>query len=203
MAGLPNAPRAASESGELLAAATRAATAARDAGRRWLRVAGALTQLTAGVCLLLGTIGFVLVQQNKTGQLGAVLAWLALAMLGLVLGGLIYRGGVIRMIVAAAIDAGFGLVLVTFDAGSLHRLLTVLPGPDIDTIGSALVVAGAVMLGAGLACLVALPQGRRLASDTRTAMSTARGFPPPPVPVRGAAIAPAVVEEPSRRRLYP
>ena len=54
-----------------------------------MRLAGVLTQLSCGACLLIGTIGLVLVQQNKTGSIGPVAAWLATAMAGLVFGGLI------------------------------------------------------------------------------------------------------------------
>src|SRR6185436_19087171 len=58
-------------------------------------------------------------------------------------------------------------------------------------------------------CLIALPQGMRYAewfrgaAAVRTAMSTARGFPPPPVPARTSAyIIPAEERPESRRRLY-
>jgi hypothetical protein len=65
------------------------------------------------------------------------------------------------------------------------------------------------MIGAGAVCLVALPQGIRYArwfrdaAVSRSAMSTARGFPPPPVPVRSSAfIIPAEDQPEARRRLY-
>jgi SnoaL-like domain len=177
-------------------------------GRVLLRLAGVLTQLTCGVCLLIGTIGLVLVQQNKVGSTAAVVAWLVTAMAGLVFGGLIYRGGVISMLVAAAIDASFGVILVALELGTLRQLLKILPASDVDSIGDALNVAGFVMAGAGVLCLIALPQGVRFArwfrdaAATRTAMSTARGF-PPPVPAYGSVlIIPAEEAPASRRRLY-
>ena len=177
-------------------------------GRGLLRLAGVLTQLTCGVCLLIGTIGLVLVQQTKTGSTPAVAAWLVTAMAGLVFGGLIYRGGVISMVVAAAIDAGFGLILIAIELDTLRRLLKVLPASDVQSIGDALNVAGFAMAGAGVLCLIALPQGVRFArwfrdaAATRTAMSTARGF-PPPVPTYGSVlIIPAEEAPASRRRLY-
>ena len=145
-----------------------------------------LTQLTCGVCLLIGTIGLVLVQQNKTGSLAAVAAWLVTAMAGLVFGGLIYRGGVIAMLIAAAIDASFGVILIALEYDTLRQLLKILPASDVGTIGDALDVAGFTMAGAGGLCLIAVPQGLRFArwfrdaAATRTAMSTARGFPPLP-----------------------
>lgn len=168
-----------------------------------------LSQLTCGACLLIGTIGLVLVQQNKTGSTVAVGAWLATAMAGLVFGGLIYRGGLVSMLVAAVIDASFGIILITIEYDTLRKLLKILPASDVGTIGDALSVAGYMMLGAAAMCLVALPQGIRFsrwfvaAAATRTAMSTARGFPPPPIPARGSVyIIPADEASASRRRLY-
>jgi hypothetical protein len=174
-----------------------------------LRLAGVLSQLSCGACLLIGTIGLVLVQQNKTGSAAAVAAWLAAAMAGLVFGGLIYRGGLVSMIVAAAIDAGFGIILISIEYDTLRKLLKILPASDVGTLGDALNVAGYAMIGAAVVCLVALPQGIRfarwfrVAAATRTAMSTARGFPPPPIPARGSVyIIPADEASASRRRLY-
>jgi SnoaL-like protein len=174
-----------------------------------LRLAGALTQLCCGACLLIGTIGLVLVQQNKAGSLGSVGGWLATAMAGLVFGGLIYRGGLVSMLIAAVIDAGFGVLLVTFEYESLHELLKILPASDVGTIADGLNVAGYVMIGAGAMCLVAVPQGIafarwfRHAAVARSTLSTSRGFPPPPVPARTSAyIIPAEDAPASRRRLY-
>ncbi len=178
-------------------------------GRALLRIAGALTQLTCGACLLVGTIGLVLVEQNRTGGLAPAVACLATAMAGLVFGGLIYRGGLVSMLIAASIDAGFGIVLVTFEHDSLRRLLKILRRSDVAAIRDALGIAGFVMIGAGVLCLAALPQGIRYArwfrdaAVSRSAMSTARGFPPPPVPVRSSAfIIPAEDQPEVRRRVY-
>ena len=181
----------------------------RPPGRAILRLAGVLTQLACGACLLIGTIGLVLVEQDRSGGLGPVTAWLVMALAGLVFGGLIYRGGLVSMLIAAAIDVGFGVVLATFDVEALRRLLKILGASDVEAIHGVLAVAGFAMIGAGAVCLVALPQGVRYArwfrdaAATHTAMSTARGFPPPPVPVRTATyIIPAEHQPASRRRLY-
>src|ERR1051325_985095 len=183
----------------------------RPPGRALLRIAGVLTPLSCGACLLIGTIGLVLVDQNRTGGIGSVAAWLVTAMAGLVFGGLIYRGGLVSMLIAAAIDGGFGLLLATFDHETLRRLLRILGATDVDAIHGALGVAGFAMIGTGVVCLVALPHGIRYArwfrdaAATRTAMSTARGFPPPPVPVRTATYIIPAEEIPGsrrRRRLY-
>ncbi|HEX3765242.1 MAG TPA: nuclear transport factor 2 family protein [Kofleriaceae bacterium] len=178
-------------------------------GRALLRFAGALTQVSCAACLLIGTIGLVLVEQNRTGGLVPVVAWLITAMAGLVFGGLIYRGGLVSMLAAAAIDAGFGIVLVTLQDGSLRRLLKILRPSDIAAIHDALGAAGWVMIGAGVICLIALPLGIRYArwfrdaAVSQSAMSTVRGFPPPPVPVRTATyIIPAEEQPGVRSRLY-
>jgi hypothetical protein len=181
----------------------------RPPGRALLRVAGVLTQLSCGVCLLIGTIGLVLVQQNRTGQSAEVAVWLAGAMAGLVFGGLVYRGGLVSMVVAAAIDAAFGAVLVIMERGTLGALLKILPASDVDAIADALRVAGYTMIGVAALCLAAVPQGLRFsrwfrdAAATRTAMSTARGFPPPPVSAyTSVMIIPAEEAPGARRRLY-
>jgi hypothetical protein len=181
----------------------------RPPGRLLLRVAGALTQLSCGACLLIGTIAIVLVQQTGVGGVVSVGLWLITAMAGLVFGGLIYRGGLLSMLIATVIDVGFGLILIAIEYDTLRTLLRILPASDVATIGDGLDISGFAMIGAGVVCLMALPQGMRYAqwfrgaAATRNAMSTARGFPPPPVPVRTSAyIIPSEERPASRRRLY-
>jgi ketosteroid isomerase-like protein len=174
-----------------------------------LRIAGAATQLASGACLLIGTIGLVLVEQNQTGSLSAVAAWLLAAMAGLVVGGLIYRGGLFAMLIAAAIDGGFGAVLATFDHGALGRLLKILRPGDVAAVHGTLTIAGFAMLAAGVVCLAAVPHGIRYArwfrdaAAGRSVVTTSRGFPPPPVPARTAIyIIPAEDKPGWRRRVY-
>jgi hypothetical protein len=181
----------------------------RPPGRALLRAAGALTQLSCGACLLIGTIAIVLVQQTKVGGGLTVSLWLITAMAGLVFGGLIYRGGLVSMLVATMIDVGFGLILIAIEYDTLRTLLRILPASDVGMIGDGLDIAGFTMIGAGVVCLIALPQGIRYArwfrgaAMTRNAMSTARGFPPPPVPARTSAyVIPSEERPESRRRLY-
>jgi len=178
-------------------------------GRALVRLAGVLSQLTGAVCLLVGTIGLVLVQQTKAGSVGAAVAWLIGAMACLIAGGLVYRGGLVRLIVAALIDAAFGVILLVIDVDTLRALLKILPASDVDTIAQALRGAAIAMLGAGATCLIAIPQGIRFArwfanaaAASVSAMSTARGFPPPPVPVRNTLMMMPDEEPASRRRLY-
>ncbi|HET7506111.1 MAG TPA: nuclear transport factor 2 family protein [Kofleriaceae bacterium] len=176
--------------------------------RALLRVAGVLSQLTCGACLLIGTIGLVLVLQNKAGGVFSAGAWLVTAMAGLVFGGLIYRGGLVSTLIAAGIDAGFGIVLLALDHETLRGLLKILPASDVDMIASALTVAGIAMLVSSVVCLIAVPQAIRFArwmaeaSASRGPRSTARGFPPPPVPARGSTYILPDEEPASRRRLY-
>jgi ketosteroid isomerase-like protein len=138
-------------------------TSTKPPGRAVLRLAGVLTQLICASCLLLGTIAFVLVQQNNSGGSGYVIVWAAAALAGLVFGGLIGRGGMISVIGCAVLDAGFGIVLLALDHAVLRGLVRVLPASDVDMIASILVGAGVVMLAIAAVCLAAIPQALRYA----------------------------------------
>jgi ketosteroid isomerase-like protein len=132
-------------------------------GRAVLRLAGILTQLICAACLLLGTIALVLVQQNKTGGMAYVGAWVGAALVGLVFGGLMGRGGMISLIACAVIDATFGIVLLALDHQVLRGLVRVLPASDVDMIAGILVGAGVTLLAASALSLVAIPQALRYA----------------------------------------
>lgn len=152
-------------------------------GRAVLRIAGTLTQLLCAGCLLLGTIAFVLVQQNKTGGTGLVIAWASAALVALVLGGFVARGAVICAIAAGALDAAFGIALLAIDYDTLDAILALLPESDVAMIADIVTVFGALLLGAAALCLAAIPQAIRYARWARSepASSTARGFPPPAI----------------------
>jgi SnoaL-like protein len=178
-----------------------------------LRLAGVFTQLACAICLLLGTIAFVLVQQNGTGGAGLAIGWAAVAMVGLVLGGLMARGGLIAVIGSALVDGAFGVALLVMEYDDLRALLRVLPVSDVDTIAEVLTGAGGGMIATAIVCLVAIPQALRytrwLSSDAglelMAASSTARGFPPPPISaMRGSMwhVPAAAHERRSYRRLY-
>jgi len=129
-----------------------------------LRLASVLTQLCSASCLLLGTIAFVLVQQNKTGGAAYVVAWCVAALAGLVLGGLMVRGGMISLIGSVVVDLGFGVVLlVVLDDAALRGLVTVLPASDLEMIAQIVVGIGGAMLAVAVLCLVAIPQALRYA----------------------------------------
>lgn len=132
-------------------------------GRALLRLAGVLTQMICASCLLLGTIAFVLVQQNKSGGAGYVIAWGVAALVGLVFGGLIGRGGMISLLGCTLLDAGFGIVLLALDNAVLKGLVRVLPASDVAMIASILVGAGVVMVAVAVLCLAAIPQSLRYA----------------------------------------
>lgn len=139
-----------------------------------LRPAAALTQLCAAGCLLLGTIAFVLVQQNKGGGgTGYVIAWAIGAMAGLVFGGLMPRGGLVSLFASAAIDAAFGIVLLVIDFPTLRAILRVLPESDVEMIGNVLVAGAIVMLVTSVMCLAAIGQARRYAKAFREAVAEA------------------------------
>lgn len=128
-----------------------------------LRLAGVLTQLICASCLLLGTIAFVLVQQNKSGGGGYVIAWAGAALVGLVFGGLIGRGGMVSLLGCTVLDAGFGIVLLALDHAVLRGLVRVLPASDVDMIASILVGAGGAMIAVAVLCLISIPQALRYA----------------------------------------
>jgi ketosteroid isomerase-like protein len=132
-------------------------------GRAVLRLAGLFTQLICAACLLLGTIAFVLVHQNKSGGVAYVAMWAGAALVGLVFGGLMNRGGMISLIGSAVLDAGFGIVLLALDHQVLSGLVRVLPASDVDMIATILVGAGAGMLVVAALCLAAIPQALRYA----------------------------------------
>ena len=138
-------------------------------GRIVLRLAGVLTQMICASCLLLGTIAFVLVQQNKTGGVEYVIAWAAAALIGLVFGGLMGRGGMISLIGGTLLDAGFGTVLLALDHAVLKGLVKVLPASDVDMIASILVGAGGAMIAVAVLCLLSIPQALRYAKWLRMA----------------------------------
>ncbi|MEO8706032.1 MAG: nuclear transport factor 2 family protein [Kofleriaceae bacterium] len=189
------------------------ASSSKPPGRAVLRLAGVFTQVACAACLLLGTIAFVLVQQNKSGGGGAAIAWGAAAMVGLVVGGMMARGGMIAVLISALLDAGFGIVLLVLDSDALAGILRVLPATDVEMIGDALVGAAIGMLVVAALCLLSIPQALRYgrwlregANDLMPAGSTERGFPPPPVSAlqgsmwRAPTAPPA--ERRSRRRMY-
>ena len=128
-----------------------------------LRLAGVLTQLICASCLLLGTIAFVLVQQNKSGGVEYVIPWAVAALIGLVFGGLMGRGGMISLIGSTVLDAAFGIVLLALDHAVLKGLVRVLPASDVDMIASILVGAGGAMIAVALLCLISIPQALKYA----------------------------------------
>jgi hypothetical protein len=182
--------------------------ALRPPGRTRLRLAGVLTQLIGGSCLLIGTISLVLAQQNLPGGIVVGAAWLAVALVGLVFGGLIYRGGLIPMIIAATLDAGLGAALIALDDGTLRTLLKILPAGDVATIGVALNIAGGAMIGVAAYCLAVVPLGVRyarwfrgaVAADAAEATVVPRRAPPAPITVRTYISSPGHPR--ARRRLY-
>jgi len=174
--------------------------ATRTPGRAIVRLAGVLTQLASAGCLLLGTIAFVLVQQNRSGGAALAIVWALAAMVALVLGGLMNRGGLIAVIGSAALDLGLGITLVAFDYGDLRSLLRVLPTSDVDTIADIITAFGGGMIAIGVVCLIAIPQairyGRWLRSEPSNTM--------PGYPVAGSLwhMPAAPDERRSRRRMY-
>ena len=134
-----------------------------------LRPAGLLTQVCSAGALLLGTIAFVLVQQNRSGGAALVIAWAAAAMAGLVFGGLMPRGALVAVVAGAALDALFGVVLLAMDADTLRGLLRILPASDVEMIATILVIAAVVMLATSALSLASIPQARTYGKALREA----------------------------------
>jgi ketosteroid isomerase-like protein len=187
------------------------APARKPPGRAVLRLAGVFTQLACASCLLLGTIAFVLVQQNRTGGTGLAVAWGIASMAGLVFGGLMARGGLIAVLASAILDAAFGITLLALDSDTLHGVLPLLSASDVDMLGEVLFGIAIGMIWVSALCFASIPQavryGRWLRADLQPAGSTERAFPPPPVAAaapgsmwRAPAAPPA--ETRSRRRMY-
>lgn len=178
-------------------------------GRTLVRVAGTLTQLGCGACVLIGTIGMVLVRQSGTGSLALAIGWIALSMAGLVAGGLSHRGGGLRLALASAISAAAGILLLGYERDGLGRLLATRPADDVEMIRSALDGLGCGLLVAAVSCFVALPQGVRYArwfraaAEQHSAGATARRIPREPMPILGASYIIPDEERPvTRRWLY-
>lgn len=186
-------------------------------GRFLLRLAGALTQLIGASCLLLCTIALVLIQQHKAGGAIYVGAWAAGAMLALVFGGLMARGGMISVLACAVLDLGFGIFLLALDEAVLRGLVKVLPASDVAMIADLLTLGGTVMLVVGLLCIASIYQAIRYAHWLQSAAeaeasasaydipagSTAKGWIPATAKISVWAMpASAPAERRSRRRMY-
>ncbi len=156
-----------------------------------LRPAGVLTQFCSAAALLLATIAFVLVQQNKSGGTPLVALWAIGSMAGVVFGGLMARGGLLSLIASAVLDATFGIVLLVIDYATVRNLLRVLPDSDVELVADVLVVVAVIMVGTAVLCLASIGQARRyarafdeaVASDARPVMATVPGGGPPVDPM--------------------
>ncbi len=146
-----------------------------------LRPAGVLTQLCSAAALLLGTIAFILVQQNKSGGTPLVALWAVGSMAGLVFGGLMTRGGLISLFASAVLDATFGIILLVIDYPTVRAILRVLPDSDVEMIADVVVGAAVIMLGTAALCLASIGQARRYAKAFDEAV--AGGGPPPTDPM--------------------
>ncbi|CAN5887648.1 hypothetical protein BH11MYX2_BH11MYX2_30330 [soil metagenome] len=137
-------------------------TSAAAAPLRWLlRPAGVLTQIACAFSLLLGTIAFVLVATGKTSGVPFVAVWAVAAMVGLVLGGLMARGGVIAVVGGGLVNITFGIVLLAIPWETLRALLRLLPESDVTMIADILVGFAIGQLAVGVMALASIGQARR------------------------------------------
>ncbi len=164
-------------------------------------VAGILTQLTGASCLLLGTVAFALtLQGNEHALMPILIGWIAAALSNVVSGGLVYRGNLVCLVIAALLDGVFGVVLLQLRS-TLGGLLKMLPGDDVEVVALGLGIMAIGMLVAVLACVIAIPQARRYSAwlDGSDAATTAPGFPPPPVSAHHTAQTPTGLHRTAKR----
>jgi hypothetical protein len=166
-----------------------------------------LTQLICAGGLLIGTVAFVIVKQNAHGAgIEFVIGWLVAAMIGLVSGGLVYRGSLSSLVLCASVDAAMGSVLLLLDS-ALGVLVRILPASDVDTLAVILRVLAFGMIVVAALCVISIPQARRYASwlesaDEPSPSTTSKGFPPPPVQSWRRSMQMSIVEASSRRTFW-
>jgi hypothetical protein len=170
-------------------------TSAAAAPSRWLlRPAGVLTQIACAFSLLIGTIAFVLVATGKTGGVPFVAIWAAAAMLGLVLGGLMARGGMIAVVGSGVVNLALSIVLLVVPWETLRALLRLLPESDVTMIANLLVGFAIGQLAIGVLALASIGQARRYNRALRAAEDEAEksgiwempvGYVPTTIPAPG------------------
>lgn len=131
--------------------------------RMLLVPAALLVQIAGAICILLGTVTFALTLTSGDKALAPILiGWVVAALSSVICGGLVWRGNVPALVMAAGLDAVFGIVLVLISrrVGGLVKML----GPDdIAAVGWILLGVAILAIAAGILCLVAIPQARRYA----------------------------------------
>lgn len=141
-----------------------------------LRLAAFLAQLGNAACLLSGTIAFVLIWQNQSGGAKYVIAWAGVAMLGIIFGGFMPRGGMISLLATVLITAGFGAVLAWLPYPVLASLLRILPPGDIDMIFELTSYVGFGLVGVAALGLLSIPQAVKYGRWLHTPDATRTGY---------------------------
>jgi len=141
-----------------------------------LRLAAFLAQLSNAACLLAGTIAFVLVWQNQSGGAKYVIAWAGVAMLGIIFGGFMPRGGMISLLATVLITAGFGGLLAWLPYPVLASLLRILPPGDIDMIFELTSYVGFGLVGVAALGLLSIPQAVKYGRWLHTPDATRTGY---------------------------
>lgn len=166
-----------------------------------LRIAALLTQLGCAACLLIGTIAFVVSQQDGEGG-GLAIVWALAALTGLVCGGLMTRGALLWVIACVVLDLGFGITAIAAGHDAAAALLRLLSDADVALVGDVVVGVGVGLVVAGALCLAAIPQAIRYVRWLHAAespASTVLGMAPAERPSLWRAPA---QPEGSRRRMY-
>lgn len=175
-----------------------------------LVVAGLMTQVLGGVCLVLALASLPVVHDLHGGTRAALASVIA-ALGAIVCGTLVWRGRLIPLALATGLDIGLGIVLPRATSG-IGALLRILPQGDVGTAETLLTIGAIGLFVAATSCLVAIPSAIKLrqwaraelakpsgtladrAPEQRTSGTTLRGWGTMklvPTQVIGAADAPA------------
>ncbi len=125
-----------------------------------LIIAGLLTQLLGGVCLVLALASLPVVHDLHGGTKSALASVIA-ALGAIVCGTLVWRGRLVPLALATGLDVGLGIVLPRGTSG-IGSLLRILPQNDIGLAETLLMLGAVGLFIAATLNLVAIPSAIKL-----------------------------------------
>lgn len=134
----------------------------RAPSRSILVPAALFTQIAGALCILLGTVAtaLTLTTGGERILLPVLIGWVVAALSTIVCGGMIYRGNLPAIIMAALLDGVFGIVLLQVGR-RLSGLLRMLSAEDVAFVGTIIIGMSIGILATVGLCLLAIPQARR------------------------------------------